>query len=384
MKTGAVIAEYNIFHNGHKYLIDNVRKNCDAVIAIMSGNFVQRGDVAITDKWKRAEMALRNGVDLVLELPVIYALNTAQKFAFGSVSLLDRTNIVDELYFGSESGDIDVLKNTAQLLENEPSHISEKIKQLMDNGANYPTARQKAYENVIDSEILSSPNNILAIEYIRTLMQLESKIVPKTTRRTGTGYHELSVFENIASATSIRNMIAKNQDYSNYIPDNFDVNFTEHSLSNIDSAVIYALRNADTEALKSINDISEGLENRIKKLCNECGTIQSLAENIKTKRYTRTRINRVILSCVLGLTKELCNKTPEYLRVLGMNKNGAELLGQIKKSSDLKIITKTADYRRDDEIFNAEVRATDLFALASSNPQNRITGLDYKNSPVIM
>lgn len=384
MKTGAVIAEYNIFHNGHKYLIDNIHKSCDAVIAIMSGSFVQRGDVAITDKWTRAEMALKNGVDLVLELPVIYALNTAQKFAFGSVYLLNRTNIVDELYFGSESGDIEALINTAKLLENEPCHISEKIKSLMDCGVNYPTARQRAYENDIDSEILASPNNILAIEYIRTLMQLKSKIVPETIERAKVGYHELSVSDNFASATAIRNMIEENKDFSKYIPKNIDTNFTKYSLSNIDSAVIYALRNADIEALKNINDISEGLENRIKKLCNECGTIQSLAEDIKTKRYTRTRINRVILSCALGLTKELCNKVPDYVRVLGMNKTGAALLSQIKSSSDLQIVTKTADYRRDDEIFNAEVSATDLFALASTDPKKRIAGLDYKKSPVIL
>lgn len=384
MKTGAVIAEYNIFHNGHKYLIDNVRKNCNAVIAIMSGSFVQRGDVAITDKWTRAEMALKNGVDLVFELPVIYALNTAQKFAFGSVYLLDRLNIVEELYFGSESGDIDTLLNTAKLLENEPVNISEKIKSLMDLGVNYPTARQRAYEDDIDSEILASPNNILAIEYIRTLMQLESKIVPKTTERTKVGYHDLSVSDNFASATAIRNMIEEDKDFSKYVPKNTDMNFAKYSLSNIDSAVIHTLRNADIEVLKNINDVSEGLENRIKKLCNECGTIQSLAESIKTKRYTRTRINRVILSCALGLTKELCSYVPDYVRVLGMNKTGAALLSQIKKSSDLQIITKTADYRRDDEIFNAEIRATDLFALASFDPQKRVAGLDYKKSPVIM
>ena len=163
MKTGAVIAEYNIFHNGHKYLIDCMRKECSAVVAIMSGNMVQRGDVAITDKWTRAKMALLNGVDIVIEHPSVYALNTAQKFAFGAVNILNSLNIIDELYFGSEDGDTAKLIHAAELLENESPEISEKIKALLDSGLNYPTARQMANENQL-GDILKTPNNILAIE----------------------------------------------------------------------------------------------------------------------------------------------------------------------------------------------------------------------------
>ena len=383
MKTGAVIAEYNIFHNGHKFLLDHVRKNCDAVIAVMSGNMVQRGDVAITDKWTRAKMALLNGADLVIELPVIYALNTAQKFAFGAVNIINSLNIADELYFGSESGDIDELIRAAKLIENEPVHISEKIKQFLDEGMSYPSARQKAYEGDLN-DILKTPNNILAIEYIRSLMQLKSNIIPKTVSRTGTGYHDMHTYDNIASASAIRDMIKNREDFSKYIPKNISPDFTQYDLSNIDSAIIYTLRNTDAEYIKSINDVSEGLENRIKKLSAEFGTAQSLCENIKTKRYTRTRINRVILSCVLGLTQELCSKTPSYIRVLGMNKTGMKLLSEIKNKSDFSIVTKTADYSRDDDIFNAEIRATDLFSLACNDSEKRISGLDFINSPVII
>ena len=383
MKTGAVIAEYNIFHNGHKYLIDCMRKECSAVVAIMSGNMVQRGDVAITDKWTRAKMALLNGVDLVIELPSVYALNTAQKFAFGAVNILNSLNIIDELYFGSEDGDTAKLIHAAELLENEPPEISEKIKALLDSGLNYPTARQMAYENLL-SDILKTPNNILAIEYIRSLMQLNSSITPKTTERTGTGYHDLHAEDNIASASAIRNMIKSGENYSEYIPLNICTDFIQYDLKNIDNIILHTLRNADVEYIKNINDVSEGLENRIKKLSYDYGTVQSLIDNIKTKRYTRTRINRIVLSCVLGLTKDLCAKTPSYVRVLGMNKTGMSLLNRIKDASDLHIITKTADFKQNDEIFNAEIRTTDLFALACNDADKRISGLDFKTSPVII
>lgn len=384
MKISAVIAEYNIFHNGHKYMINKIRENSDAVIALMSGSFVQRGDVAITDKWSRAEMALLNGVDLVIELPVTYALNTAQKFALGGVYILNELGIVDELCFGSESGSINELIYTAQILENEPYEVSEKIKHYMNNGMNYPSAREKSYSDILTSDILKKPNNILALEYIRALIQLKSNISPCTIKRFGVEHHDTKVCGNIASASAIRDMIFNNKDFYAYIPANIPSFTAPYDISKLDSAVVYKLRTSSSEQLAAINDVSEGLQNRIIKMSNNFSSIKSIAENIKTKRYTRTRINRILISSLIGLTSELCSLQPSYIRVLGMNKTGMRLLSLAKKVCRLPIVTKTADFNRLDPIFNAELRATDAFSLCSPCQQKRLGGIDFKTSPVII
>ena len=190
MNITGIITEYNIFHNGHKYQIDEIKKHSDAVIVVMSGSFVQRGDVAITDKWSRAKTALLGGVDLVIELPVCYALNAAPNFATGGINILNALGVVNNICFGSESGSIDELMSAAELLENENSEISEKIKKYVMGGMSYPNALTKAYSALIPSDILSEPNNILATEYIRALIRSDSKIKPMTVKRHTAGYHD--------------------------------------------------------------------------------------------------------------------------------------------------------------------------------------------------
>lgn len=384
MKVSAVIAEYNIFHNGHKYMLDEIRKRSDAVIAVMSGSFVQRGDAAVTDKWSRARAALLNGADLVIELPVIYALSTAQKFAFGGVSLINELGIADELCFGSETGHIDELVSAANILENEPCGISEKIKRYSAEGMNYPSARAKAYSGIIKPEILDSPNNILALEYIRSIMQLKSSVIPSAVKRFAAGHHDLTVYGNIASASAVRDMIRRGQDCSAYIPENTSPVTAPYDLSRLDSAVICKLRTSSPEYLSQINDVSEGLENRIIKLSGLCSSIEELAESIKTKRYTRTRINRILISSLLDLTSDLCALKPSYIRVLGMNKTGMTLLGKAKRVCRLPIVTKTADFDRHDPIFKADLRATDIFAMCAPYPEKRTGGLDFTTPPVII
>ena len=384
MKVSAVIAEYNIFHNGHKYMLDKIRENSDAVIVIMSGSFVQRGDAAITDKWSRAETALLNGADLIIELPVIYALNTAQKFAFGSTYIINSLGIADELCFGSESGDIKELDSAASLLENEPDEVSSKIKQYLGSGLNYPSSREKAYSGMLKPDILSNPNNILALEYMRSLIQLKSAITPRTIKRYGAGHHDTDTYKNIASASAIREMIFSKKNYLPYIPDNTPSFTAPYDLSALDSAVIYKLRSSSADRLSHINDVSEGLENRIIKMSADFSSIEALAENIKTKRYTRTRINRILISSLLELTSDLCSLKPSYVRILGMNKTGMALLGKAKHICRLPIITKTADFDRSDPIFSAELRATDAFSLCSPVSGKRPGGLDFKTSPVII
>ncbi len=384
MKVSAVIAEYNIFHNGHKYMIDKIREQSDAVVVVMSGSFVQRGDAAITDKWSRAEAALLNGADLVIELPVIYALNTAQRFAQGAVSVINELGIADEICFGAETGDTARLERTAEILLNEPPEVSDKIKRYVSVGMSYPSAREMAYKNVISPELLQKPNNILALEYICALKRIKSKIRPRAIARYGVGHHDAEVFENTASATAIRCMIFDKTDYSPYIPKAPVYSAIPYDLSRLDNAVIYKLRTIDADKLALINDISEGLENRIKKMSMTSSCITQLAESIKTKRYTRTRINRILISSLLDLTSDLCNMPPEYVRILGTNKTGMKLLAAAKKTCRLPIITKAADFDRNNPIFQAELRATDAFSLCAPTAELRNGGLDFTVSPVIL
>lgn len=385
MITG-IIAEYNIFHNGHKYQIDEVKKQSDAVVAVMSGSFVQRGDVAITDKWSRAKAALIGGADLVLELPVCYALNAAPNFAAGGINTLNSIGVIDTVAFGSESGSIDTLIRAAQLMENEHSDISDKVKACMAEGMSYPSALSNAYNGMISVELLSEPNNILAIEYIRALIRSHSSIRPITIQRNSAGHHDTAVSGNIASASKIREMIFSGEDISQLIPYNLsDIGGSiPYSLSNIDSAIIAKLRMASAESLKHISEMTEGLENRIIQASMETDNFAALTEMVKSKRYTMSKIRRIILACLLDFTKDIYNPLPEYIRVLGMNKTGMDILKKAKKNCSVPIITKAADFKENSPQFALDTRATDIAALCNPNPQKRMGGMDFKTSPVIL
>ena len=385
MITG-IIAEYNIFHNGHKYQIDEVKKTSDAVVAVMSGSFVQRGDVAITDKWSRAKMALMCGADLVLELPTCYTLNAAPNFATGGVNTLNELGVVDSIEFGSESGNIDALLKAAELMKNESKEISEKIKKYVSDGMSYPSALSKAYGGIIDPSLLSEPNNILSIEYIRALIKSNSKIKPFTIERSGASHHDTQITENIASASKIRDMISNGENIDNLIPYNLsDIGCSlPYSASTLDSAVISKLRLASSDKLKNISEMAEGLENRLIQSAMEYDNIASLAEAAKSKRYTLSKIRRIIMNTLLDFTADIYKPQPDYIRVLGMNETGMAVLKQAKEQCTVPIITKTADYKENSKQFALDVRATDISALCCPDKTKRIGGLDFKTSPVIL
>lgn len=373
MKITGIISEYNPFHSGHKYQTGKIR--ADAVIAVMSGSFVERGDTAIADKWSRAELAVKGGIDLVVELPVVFALNTAQKFAFGAVSLMNGMGI-DELCFGSECGDIEGLKNAAYLIENEPGDVSKKIKKLISDGMSYPAAREKAYSGLIPADILSEPNNILAVEYLRAMLCLNSKMTAVTVKRAGAGYNETETDGKIASAAAIRKMIQEGRDVSQYTDFKGEMN----DLSRLDTAVTALLRTITPERLALINEVGEGLENRIIKAAARYDTIDGIAEAVKTKRYTMSRIRRILISALLGLTADLSNCAPDYIRVLAMNKKGMAALNEIKERTTLPIITKAADYKGVSPLFQKDILATDIAALTEKT--NRQSGRDFTTPPV--
>ena len=378
-----IIAEFNIFHNGHKHLIDETRREADAVVAVMSGSFVQRGDAAITDKWSRAKAALMCGVDLVIELPVCYALNAAPRFAEGGVNTLAALGAADTLVFGSECGDTEILTRAAYLLENEDAETADKIKAYMSEGMSYPSAVSKAYGGKIPDGLLDKPNNILALEYIRAVMRSGCGMNVKTIKRVGAEHDGTDVNGGYASASVIREKLVCGEDISKLIPYAPDIiGESPYLLSRLDSAFAAKLRSMSARKLQDISEVSEGIENRILTAAMEESTFDTIAEKVKSKRYTMSRIRRILIASLIGFTKDIYSPMPEYIRVLGMNKTGAALLKKAKKNCPVPIITKTADFKGGSKMLRLDLRAADIYALCA--PVSRRGGADFTHSPVII
>ena len=387
-----IVAEFNPFHNGHKYLISEAkRRTADGTaVAVMSGAWVQRGEPAITDKHTRARVALENGIDLVLELPAVYSLNTAQRFARGAIATLAATGAVTALAFGSECGDTNTLICAADALLNEPPQVSDTIKKLTKSGMSFAAAREKAFGGLIPDGLLSAPNDILGIEYIRAMKELGERFEILAISRLGAA-HDGAASDGIASASELRRMMTNGGDVSQYLPRS---DFPVYDAAALDAAVISKLRTCGTEYLKTVNDVSEGLENRFISATVGCSTVNELCMLVKSKRYALSRIRRIAYSALLGLTKELAQRTPSYIRVLGMNSRGAALLKQIKASRKkqetekkstavLPVIIKPADHSGD-EIFSFNSRAEDVFSLCAPDAALRRGGRDLTTSPVIL
>ena len=360
MKIGAVIAEFNPFHTGHGYLVSQIRKECDGVIAIMSGNFVQRGEGAIYDKEERTRAALQGGVDLVIELPAVYALSSAEGFALGSVTTLDATGIVDELYFGSECGDIDALTRVARLLNNETKEFKEALDENLRLGQSYPAARLSALKKVSpDADILATPNNILATEYIRQLEKLNSKIVPRTITRLGSGYNDTAVKGKIASASAVRKLIKAGDAVSSYsvhtyekapvFPHNFDI------------LISARVKSASKEELCAVPDCNEELASRILS-ASKYNTLEEIIDAVSCKSYTQSRIRRILFNLTIG-NRFTSLPAPSYIRSLGFNKRGSEILSEMKNTASLPIIARGA-LLKDNPVFVLECRATDTYNLS--------------------
>ncbi len=378
-----VIAEFNIFHNGHKYLIDEARREADAVVAVMSGSFVQRGDAAVTDKWSRAKAALMCGVDLVIELPVCYALNAAPRFAEGGVNTLAALGIADTLFFGSECGDTETLTRAADMLENESADTAGKIKAYMAEGMSYPSAVSKAYSGKIPDGLLDKPNNILALEYIRAVTRSGRGMNVKTVKRIGAEHDGSEINDGFTSASVIREMLTRGEDISELTPYTPDIiGEAPYMLSRLDSAFAAKLRSMSAWEISEISEVSEGIENRILTAAAEESTFDAIAEKVKSKRYTMSRIRRILIASLIGFMKDIYSPMPEYIRVLGMNKTGAVLLKKAKKNCPVPIITKTADFKGDSKMLRLDLRATDMHALCA--PASRRGGADFTHSPVIM
>lgn len=406
MKITGLVVEYNPLHNGHLHHITKTKEitNCDYLIGVMSGNFVQRGEPAFINKWARTEMALKAGIDLVLELPLKYSISSAEGFAHGAISTLNNLGIVDSICFGSEADNIELLKKISWILADEPLAYRILLQDYLKEGISFPSAREKALleyfkKNIqldIDqnelSAIIGSSNNILGIEYLKSIYRLSANIVPYSIKRISNSYNGKDLTGRISSATSIRaNFHSK--DIIDTIP-SFTHNILEEeikrgrgpvTLEAFSDLILYKLRNLSVENIRNLLDVSEGLEYKIKKAAETETNVYSLIECVKNKRYTATRIQRILIYSLLDITKDFSAsiKSPaEYIHVLGFNENGKMLLRKASKLSNVPIITNPSP--RDEALFGLDIKATDVYVLGYRNHEEKKGKQDFQRSPVII
>ena len=407
MKTLGIIAEYNPFHNGHAYMIEEAKRKsgADRVVVVMSGSFVQRGEPASFDKWTRTEAALKNGADMVLELPVLFAASKAETFARAAVRILEESGVVDILCFGSESGDLPALQEAARLMTNETEEFQRLLKEHLDEGLSYPAARAKALETVshINSEILSQPNHILALEYLKALDYYACSLEPMTILRQG-DYNSPSLTEGYASAAAIRKALAEGRgaEAMAHLPQNthdlynkaLSLGTAPVFLEELTPALHYKLRLSSAEELEKIAEVTEGLENRILHAIDSCYEMGDILDYIKTKRYTRTKIQRILLHILLDIKEEEVSyflnlpKMP-YIRVLGFQKDRSDILADLTENAKCPVLTnlkKAPSLLNEDglALLALEKTATDLHALACPNPIYRRPNQDFTKPLVIL
>lgn len=354
-----IIAEYNPFHNGHLYHINKIKKifPSSKIILIMSGNFTQRGDASIINKWDKTKIALKNNIDLVVELPFEFACQSADIFAYGACKILNYLK-VDYLVFGSESGDIDMLKKIADIQIDDK--YQSLVKEYLNDGINYPTALSKALMKFGFNNI-DKPNDILGLSYIRELNKLNSSIIPITIKRTN-DYNNKDLDDDITSATSIRENI-KSKDIKKYVPSNTYeyLNKNLYFIENYFPYLKYKIL-SEIDNIGIYQTVDEGIENKIKKVINNSNSYEELVNNIKSKRYTRNKIKRMLLHILVSFTKEDAKKRREikYIRVLGFNKKGREYLNQIKKDINIPIYT---NFNKELEY---ELKITSIYSLINN------------------
>ena len=389
-KVLGIVGEYNPFHNGHLYHLEESKKitSSNYTVAVMSGNFTQRGSTAIIDKWSRAEMAIKNGIDLVIELPVLYATSSAENFADGAIKILDSLKVVDYVSFGSETSDVDILDTFADILYKEPLKYRSFLSHELKKGISFPKARENALMMYLNGNrkyinVLSSPNNILGIEYLKALKKHKSSISPISIARFETGYNDVTYSGNIASATAIRNIIKNggfdalrkllpNSSYGILI-ESIKKGHIIPDLSVFEKQIIYNLRSMYPFEIAELAEVSEGLENSLKNAADSCNTLDELLNKVKSKRYTSTRLQRILIYSLLNITKkdiEISKKAIPYIRVLGLNKRGKFLISEIAKANPkLEIVTSVKKFldktsnKNLKPIIEKDIWATDIYTI---------------------
>lgn len=400
-----IVSEYNPFHNGHLMHLQKSKEltHTDFTIAVMSGNFVQRGDTSIVDKWTKAEMALKSGVDLVIELPTLYAISSAENFADGAIKILNSLGIVDYVSFGSEIGEITPLDDVASVLYKEPKEFSSLITRQLRSGLSYPKARELAIQMYFGSsqkyiDVLKNPNNILGIEYLKSLKRLKSPITPITLKRKYSDYNSNDIKSGIASATAIRTMLQKGKNIHYVVPyETYELLEEKKkygqiipSLSIFSKEIIYTLRKMTLSEIATLPDVSEGLENKIKAAVNTSNNLEELILKIKSKRYTQSRIQRILLYALLNISEKdiaMSKKQMPYIRVLGFNKNGKKIISAIaNQNPKLQIIVSVKKFMENNTdkhlhtMISKDIFASNVYTLGYE--YNSIANLDYTHKVV--
>ncbi len=403
-KVLGIIAEYNPFHNGHLYHIAKSKQETNAqyVISVISGNFVQRGNTSIVNKWTKAKMALLNGADLVIELPTVYSISSAENFAEGAIKILNSLGVVDSLSFGMEAKDIAVLNNIATVLHEEPKEYITILGHELKKGNSFPKARENAlmmYLNDIKkyANVLKGSNNILGIEYLKAMKKTKSKIVPVGIKREKVLYNDRYIVDEFASATAIRKMLMTKSlsDIRKVMPKTSYLLLGEElkkghyviDISRFEREIIYNLRRMSKEDIAKLPDVSEGLENSLKNAADSCNNIKDLINMVKTKRFTQTRIQRVLLYSLIGITKkkmDTSKKVTPYVRVLGFNNKGKKLISEMmKQNPKLNVVTSVKRYmdtvanRNLKDMLETDILATNIYTLGYYDES--YSNLDYTN-----
>lgn len=399
MKSVGVIVEYNPFHNGHAYHLQAAKEtaHADLAVAVMSGNFLQRGEPALVSKWYRTKMALLSGVDIVLELPYQFATQKAETFANGAVSVLDAIGC-HSLCFGSESGDISTFKQTVDYMELHKDCLDEKIKMNIKTGVSFPKALSLSFQSLSSTENLLSldkPNNILGFHYVKALKKQKSSIIPLTIKRKNADYHdEHFATETIASATSIRKALftSNNSSIEQYVPNTTGTLLKEylneygnfHEWENYWSFLRFRLLHSSPEELREIYGVEEGIESRLIAAALESSTFKEFMEKVKTKRYTWTRIQRICVHILTNTKKTEISGTLEkasYLRLLGMTKRGKEYLNKNKSQFNLPLISKLSAYKENDILL--DIKASRVYSCGLGKQYgNILLQQEFKQPPI--
>ena len=421
MSNTALITEYNPFHNGHLYHLKKSKEITDSenIIVIMNGNFSQRAEAALINKWSRSKQALSCGADLVIELPLAFGIRSAEYFAHFSVKTLQESKIVDTIVFGSESGDIELLKAIAAAFNNENDFFKAKLLDYLNNGHNYPTARRRAlmdsahlypelnkYQPKELKKTLENPNNILGIEYLKALDKLNSAITAKTIKRIGPAYYSNQIQKSIGSASLIREIIQSGKKgqallkcrklmpkksweilkadikQGLFIPDK--------EMNMLYLKIIDKIRRLNAAQLKEFAGIENGLENRILDSALKSGRAADFIKKIKSKNYTESRIKRKLLQIYFDLNEEkleiITQSAPQYIRVLGLKKSKEHLLSELQEKSNLKLVINPAEIIREKNLnsndplelsLSYDILASDLYSLHYQNSELRRSGRDY-------
>lgn len=381
MEIIGIICEYNPFHNGHLYHIRQIKKKYpdSLIILVMSGNFLQRGDISVINKWDKTKIALHYGVDLVIELPFQFATQSADVFSYGAIKILTSLK-ANKLVFGSECNDIKFLSKLANTQINDPV-FNEKLKEYMDTGINYPSAMSKALKDICGKTV-NSPNDILGLSYIKEIKRQKSQIKPISIKRTNS-YKSIDFNKKIVSALTIREAIRNNISIDPYMP-KYSLKFLDTTINKEKYFPLLKCKIiSEINCLDRYQTVDEGIENRIKKAIYSCYSMEDLVKKIKTKRYTYNKVQRMLFHILCGFTKEEATDAIKniYIRVLGFNENGQSYLNKIKKEVDVPIIS---NYSKGKGLLELEFRVNAIYAsIFDYNKQSLMIEQEYKNKPIM-